>query len=371
MDDEIDLAVLGPRIRHARRARGLTLAELAGLVDRAPSLLSQIENGRREPRLALLGAIARALDTSVDQLLRPEPPTRRAALELGLSRAQQSPLYATLGLPALKPSAKLPTEVLEVLVGMHEELVRAHTVRAATPEEARRANTELRAAMRARGNYFAEIETVAGQVSAAVGRRSGPLTDRGVNAVTEHLGFTVHRVSDLPRSTRSIIDSRHRRIFLPAGGRGGTDPRAIVLQTLGHVALDHAEPTSYADFLRQRVEVNYFAAALLVPEASAVDFLRDAKADRALAIDDLRDAFAVSYETAAHRFTNLATRHLDIPVHFMRVGEDGVIYKAYENDDVTFPTDVTGAIEGQTVCRYWASRAVFRNPDRYATHHQY
>ena len=371
MDDEIDLAVLGPRIRHARRARGLTLAELAGLVDRAPSLLSQIENGRREPRLALLGAIARALDTPVDQLLRPEPPTRRAALELGLSRAQQSPLYAALGLPALKPSAKLPTEVLEVLVGLHEELVRAHTVRAATPEEARRANTELRAAMRARGNYFAEIETVAGQVSAAVGRRSGPLTDRGVNAVTEHLGFTVHRVSDLPRSTRSIIDSRHRRIFLPAGGRSGTDPRTIVLQTLGHVALDHAEPTSYADFLRQRVEVNYFAAALLVPEAAAVDFLQDAKADRALAIDDLRDAFAVSYETAAHRFTNLATRHLDIPVHFMRVGEDGVIYKAYENDDVTFPTDVTGAIEGQTVCRYWASRAVFRNPDRYATHHQY
>src|SRR5690625_131541 len=407
VDDEIDLAVLGPRIRHARRARGLTLAELAGLVDRAPSLLSQIENGRREPRLALLGAIARALDTSVDQLLRPEPPTRRAALELGLSRAQQSPLYATLGRPALEPSAKLPTEVLEVLVGMHEELVRAHTVRAATPEEARRANTELRAAMRARGNYFAEIETVAGQVSAAGGRRSRPRTARGVNAVTEHLGFTVHRVSDLPRSTRSIIDSRHRRIFLPAGGRGGTDPRAIVLQTLGHVALDHAEPTSYADFLRQRVEVNYFAAALLVPEASAVDFLRDAKADRALAIDDLRDAFiyssaailvpessavhslpyakagralpidhlpdafSVSYATAAHRFTNLATRHLYIPVHFMRVGEDGVIYKAYENDDVTFPTDVTGAIEGQTVCRYWASRAVFRNPDRYATHHQY
>ena len=260
---------------------------------------------------------------------------------------------------------------LEALVGLHEELVRAHTVRAATPEEARRANTELRAAMRARGNYFAEIETVAGQVSSAVGRRGGPLTDRGVTAVTEHLGFSVHRVADLPRSTRSIIDSRHRRIFLPAGGRGGADPRTIVLQTLGHVALGHAEPTSYADFLRQRVEVNYFAAALLVPERAAVDFLQEAKAERALAIDDLRDAFAVSYETAAHRFTNLATRHLDIPVHFMRVGEDGVIYKAYENDDVTFPTDVTGAIEGQTVCRYWASRAVFRNTDRYATHHQY
>ena len=221
MDDELDLAVLGPRIRHARRARGLTLADLAAQVDRAPSLLSQIENGRREPRLALLGVIARALDVPMDQLLRPEPPTRRAALELGLTRAQRSPLYAALGLPAVKPSAKLSTEVLEVLVGLHEELLRAHTVRAATPEEARRANTELRASMRARGNYFAEIETVAGRVSAAVGRRGGPLTDRGVAAITEHLGFSVHRVADLPRSTRSIIDSRNRRIFLPAGRRTG------------------------------------------------------------------------------------------------------------------------------------------------------
>jgi len=55
----------------------------------------------------------------------------------------------------------------------------------------------------------------------------------------------------------------------------------------------------------------------------------------------------------------------------MRVGEDGVIYKAYENDDLTFPTDVTGAIEGQIACRYWAARAVFATANRYATYSQY
>ncbi len=371
LSDDVDLAVLGPRIRHARRARGLTLAQLAERVGRAQSLLSQIENGRREPRLALLAAVARELGVAVEDLLRPEPPSRRAALEIDLGRAQDSPHYTALGLPVVKPSATLPTEVLEALVGMHRELARASAIRAATPEEARRANAELRAAMRARNNYFTEIEQVAGRIGAAVGHRAGPLTDRGVSSVVRHLGFAVERVPDLPSSTRSIIDRRHRRIFLPVTARTGQDPRRILLQTLGHVALDHVEPTSYADFLRQRVEVNYFAAALLVPEAAAVDFLQDAKADRALAIDDLRDAFAVSYETAAHRFTNLATEHLDIPVHFLRVGEDGVIYKAYENDDVTFPTDVSGAIEGQVVCRYWASRAVFQKADRYATHHQY
>ncbi|WP_425715828.1 helix-turn-helix domain-containing protein [Georgenia sp. Z1344] len=370
-DDELDLAVLGRRIRHARQEAGLTLAELAVRVERAPSLLSQIENGKREPRLALVHAIARALDVPVADLMRSEPPSRRAALELALERAQADPGYAALGLPSVRATAKLPADALEALVGLHVELARSATIRSATPEEARRANAELRASMRGRNNYFAEIETAAAEISAAVGHRGGPLTDRGVSAVTEHLGFTIHRTDDLPRSTRSVTDLHHRRIYLPLTAQGGHDPRTIVLQTLGHFALNHADPRGYAEFLAQRVEANYFAAALLVPERAAVDFLAAAKKERALAIDDLRDAFAVSYETAAHRFTNLATEHLGLPVHFMRVGEDGVIYKAYENDDVTFPTDVTGAVEGQIVCRRWASRRVFANVDRYATHFQY
>lgn len=370
-EPEVDLPTLGRRVRHARQQAGLTLADLATRVERAPSLLSQIENGRREPRLALLAHVARELGVTVADLMRPEAPSRRAALELALDQAQARPQYAVLGLPRVRAGAKVPDEALEALVGLHEELQRRAEIRAATPEEARRANAALRHKMRARHNYFAHIESLASAISAAVEHTAGPLTERGVAAVTAHLGFTLHRVTDLPRSTRSISDLRNRRIYLPVEVRGGHDPRLIVLQTLGHFALEHSDPTGYADFLRQRVEANYFAAALLMPERPAVEFLAAAKAERSLAIDDLRDTFAVSYETAAHRFTNLATEHLDLPVHFMRVGEDGVIYKAYENDRVTFPTDVTGAIEGQIVCRYWASRQVFHNPDRYATHYQY
>ncbi|NED96931.1 helix-turn-helix domain-containing protein [Phytoactinopolyspora alkaliphila] len=370
-DDDLDLVTLGQRIRHARKACGLTLGELATAVERAPSLLSQIENGKREPRLTLIQALATVLGVDVGYLIKPEPPSPRAALEIALSRAQDSPLYASLGLPRVGLTSKLPTEALEALVGLHAELERRATEQAATPEEARRANAELRRGMRNRDNYFTEIEQVAAELSATIRHTGGPLTERHLNALTEHLGFTLHRTTDLPRATRSITDLRHRRIFLPAPSHSSHHPRTIVLQTLGHFALGHQEPVDYADFLRQRVEVNYIAAALLMPESAAVDFLQSAKAAKALAIEDLRDMFAVSYETAAHRFTNLATHHLGIPVHFMRVGEDGIIYKAYENDDVTFPTDVTGAIEGQMVCRYWAARAVFSSADRYASHYQY
>ena len=100
-------------------------------------------------------------------------------------------------------------------------------------------------------------------------------------------------------------------------------------------------------------------------------FLQDAKKDRAISIEDLRDAYSVSYETAAHRFTNLATVHLGIPVHFLKVHESGTITKAYENDDVNFPTDRLGSIEGQLCCRRWTSRVVFDVDDHFNPYYQY
>ena len=57
-------------------------------------------------------------------------------------------------------------------------------------------------------------------------------------------------------------------------------PRAVLLQTLGHFVLGHSTPADFADFLRQRVEANYFAAAVLVPEQAAVTFLRQRQGEQ-------------------------------------------------------------------------------------------
>lgn len=368
----MDLVTLGQRLRHLRRTKGMTLDQLSAAVGRAPSQLSLIENGKREPKLSLLQAIAGALGVPMQDLLRPEAPSRRAGLEIELAHFQAAPAYAALGLPVVRGGRRLPADALDALIGLHRELTRLLTEQSATPEVARRANAQLRAEMRERDNYFAEIEQAAAGVLRSVRQQTGPLSQRGILDIAAHLGFTLHYASDLPASTRSVTDLRNRRVYLPQVASGtGHDPRAVVLQTLGHFVLGHADPAGYGDFLRQRVEANYFAAALLMPETFAVEFLRGARADRALAIDDLRDAFGVSYETAAHRFTNLATHHFGIPVHFARVHESGTIYKAYENDNVRFPADVTGAIEGQHACRRWASRTVFAAEDPYSSFYQF
>ena len=372
LDDEevLDSLTIGRRIRQLRLDRGLTLDALATAIGRAPSQVSVIENGKRELKLVELQKLSRALGVTLDELLSAEPPSKRAALEIALERAQRGPLYASLPLPPLPVRKTLSDEAIETILGLHDELERLHRERAATPEEARRANTELRAEQRKRGNYFPELEKTARELLAAVEHRGGPLSQRTASDLAAHLGFTLHYVADLPSTTRSVTDQANGRIYLPVR-QSGSDPRSELLQALAAHVLGRPEPQDFAEFLRQRIETNYLAGALMLPEVSAVEFLTAAKSARELSVEDLRDAFAVSYETAAHRFTNLATQHLGLPVHFLKVHESGALSKAYENDGVAFPTDALGAVEGQFVCRKWSARQVFDVEDRFSPYHQY
>lgn len=369
--DVADALVVGRRIRAIRKQRGMTLEALARAVDRAPSQISALENGHREPRLGMLGRVAEALDVPVGELIIDDAPDERAALEIELERIQRSVGFSSLGLPAVRVGPRLADDALRTIVGLYRRIEQLRDERQATPEEARRANAELRREMREHDNHFEEIEAEAQRLLAAIGYTGGPLPQRLTAAAADHLGVTLHYVDDLPQSTRSVLDERSGRLYLPKSIIGAGDSRAAVLQALSSRVLHHQVPRDYAEFLRQRVESNYFAGAMLMPRDGAVALLRQAMRQRDIAIDDFRDAYAVSYEMAAHRFTNLATRFLDLPVHFVKVYESGTIWKAYENDDVCFPTDSLGAIEGQTCCRHWTCRLVFRETDHLSPFAQY
>ncbi|AWB85541.1 helix-turn-helix transcriptional regulator [Mycetocola zhujimingii] len=367
----VDALLLGRRIRSLRVARGMTLEQLGAAIDRAPSQVSTIENGKREPRLSMLRQIAVALGTTTDDLLHDEAPSERAALEIAVERAQRGPVFSALGIDPIRVSKGHSDDTLRTILALATEVERLHRERAATPEEARRANASLRATMRAKDNYFPELEAQAKKLLAAVGHTGGPVSQQLVGDMANHLGFTLHYVGDLPHSTRSVTDSRNGRIYLPTSQSASRDSRSPVVQAFASHVLGHSEPTSYADFLRQRVETNYLTAAILLPESDAVRFLTEAKNFRRISMEDLRDAFAVSYETAAHRFTNLATARLGIPVHFTKVHESGTIVKAYSNDGVKHPTDALGAVEGTTVCRKWTAFTVFAAEDRFSPWYQY
>ena len=367
-----DLVTLGQRIRYFRTEAGLTLDQLGSQVGIAGSQLSLIENGRREPRLSLLSHLAVTLHKELAELLADTPPTRRAGLEIELEKAQHSPVYASLGLPMIRPAKTMTDQSLEAMVGLHRELARRSREAIATPEEARRANTELRQYMRTLDNYLPQIEELAEETVRSVGHVSGALTHRSVSRIAERLGFELVHVGDLPHSARSVIDLENGRVYLPpASIPGGHGLRSMALQALAHRLLEHSEPQSYSDFLQQRLEINYFAAACLMPRRQSIEFLQTAKSERNIAVEDFRDAFGVTHEAAALRFTNLATAHLDMTTHFLRVGDDGGIYKGYENDGLRLPLDVTGSIEGQLVCRRWSARMAFTRTNRTTEFYQY
>ena len=63
---------LGADLRALRKARGLTLADLAATLDRSVGWLSQVERDRSQPSITDLRHIAAALDVSISMLARHE-----------------------------------------------------------------------------------------------------------------------------------------------------------------------------------------------------------------------------------------------------------------------------------------------------------
>jgi transcriptional regulator with XRE-family HTH domain len=366
-----DVNTFGHRLRHYRRRRGLTLDELGALIGRPAPYLSMVENGKKEPRLSQISALAAALDVTLEDLLAPEAPNRRAELEIELERAQST--LPDLGLPYLRPSARLSDEVLAHLVGLYRRLNEGTRPSPVTAGEVRRVNGEMTRELREVDGYLEEVEKAA---IVALGKSgypgTGPVSSRNLIDLSGALGFEIRSVEEVPTSLRSITDLKNKVIYIAQRNELRTrQARKAILQTLAGFVLGHSEPATYDGFLRQRRETAYFASAVLVPEAAAIPFLSDAKRQRDLSIEDFREVFYVSYETAAHRMANLATRRLDFRSHLVVSDEEGIALKAYENDGVPFPRDADGGVEALRLCREWAARAVFGSSDRFSLHYQY
>ncbi|GAA4578864.1 XRE family transcriptional regulator [Micromonospora coerulea] len=76
MDEELDrtLDAVGPRLKHLRLRRGITLTDLAEETGISASTLSRLEAGLRRPTLEQLLPLARAYGVTLDELVG-APPT--------------------------------------------------------------------------------------------------------------------------------------------------------------------------------------------------------------------------------------------------------------------------------------------------------
>ena len=169
--EALDPLVFGQRLRHLRRARGLTLEVLGDRVGKPAPYLSLLENGRREVRLSLIDALAGALDVPAADLL-----TGRATEPAGPARGRPP---AGAGGPALPGPA--PPVAQAVGAGPRRRpRARRHPVRTRCKQPGERptgdtgggpAGQRATSASRCgpRDNYFPEIEQAAAR--GAGGRR--------------------------------------------------------------------------------------------------------------------------------------------------------------------------------------------------------
>ena len=90
MQQEIDYAKLGTKIKELRIHKGLTQDRLADIVSCNTSHISNIENNHTKVSLNVLLAIANALDTSIDYLLSNQYENSSLALDNEILRALQN-----------------------------------------------------------------------------------------------------------------------------------------------------------------------------------------------------------------------------------------------------------------------------------------
>lgn len=95
-----ELNQVGPRLRTARHARGLTLEGLAEQAGMSTSTLSRLESGKRQASLELLVPLTRLLGIRIDDLVQPEtrdPRVRRPVIHRdGMTIAPLAPEGAAI-----------------------------------------------------------------------------------------------------------------------------------------------------------------------------------------------------------------------------------------------------------------------------------
>ncbi|MEI2415092.1 cupin domain-containing protein [Orrella sp. JC864] len=110
------LPSLGPRIKHARMVRGMTLKALADAARCSESLLSRVERGQAMPSLATLHRLAQSLGTNVAELAAAHAPPVSP-----VTRADQRPVLEFNSHRRSRQGVKLE----RVIVPMRGQLLQA------------------------------------------------------------------------------------------------------------------------------------------------------------------------------------------------------------------------------------------------------
>lgn len=376
----------GRRMRELRLERGLMQGEVARRLGVSAAYLSLIEKGKRAVQLPLLLAALEIYGVGMEEFMVSLGEPR---VEEGLARLLDEPLLKTLSLSredlaSLGAEPKVATTITALFNlykntrGQLDHLL-ADLARRERDDGARQGGElgfdyspfdEVTDFLESHGNYFPLLEERADAFREAIGLAALSTSEDLVRALRDHLGVGVELVGaegassvirrfDAARGvlTLSADMAEHRRKFQLAHTIG---LRLIDEEHLDHeIVRDRSARHSETGRLLKIHLANYLAGALLLPYGAFFEQVTRTRYD----IDRLSAIFASSYETVAHRVTNLSDpARRGVPFHFLRVDVAGNISKRYSATGLRFP-------HGTGSCPKWAVHAAFLTP--HAIYKQY
>jgi len=160
--------------------------------------------------------------------------------------------------------------------------------------------------------------------------------------------FRVHPTDDLPDEKRGMLirivagdrKSAKQGIFIRKSLKLN-QARFVLCHEIGHHILEHTPITInealerknfnfYRTYLRNELEANYFAGALLIDEKL---FRRDIESCEN-SLEELAVEYGVTYETVVHRYFEVAN---ETRMHFMKVNQSREIIKRYSRSNKYIP----------------------------------
>jgi predicted transcriptional regulator/DNA-binding XRE family transcriptional regulator len=363
---------LGPRIRTARIALGLSQRALADRVGISPSYLNLLEADRRPVTTDLLLKLARALDLDLRTLGADD-----AELVAAITDLATDPLFEDFPITAGEISQFVASQpniarMLRELYGHHLdsrtgiETLRGHLM--AEDHEvgvgsARLASEQVSDFFERNDNYFPALEAAAEELWTEASLDEDTLF-AGLKAYAQQrlgVSVSIRTAAEMSGVVRRF-NAERRELYLSDAQRSGDRLFQLAAQIgllRASAAIDRLvdDPSLRAHDARELCRIalsNYYAAAVLMPYET---FLMAAEAAR-YDVELLSRRFGGGWEKTCHRLTTLRRPGAEgVSFYLLRVDMAGNISKRFSAAGIRFP-------RFSGLCPLWNVHMAFAQPGR-------
>lgn len=362
--------IFGMKVRRARQDKGLSLSKFASRCELSPSYLTEIEKGRKYPKIDKIMKMAQALNKDYDDLVSIKLDPSLNYLETLLS----SPLLSQF------PYEEFDLEMIDLLDLFTRAPDKASALLRTMLEIGRQYNMKeehfLRAALRSyqeiHENYFQDLEDAATKFTKKYKLKDElPLQlDSLKKIIVKKFGYQL----DDTHLIRHPLLTHYRSVFIP-----GNPPKLLLnaalqdqqikfllARELGYqyLKIKNRANTSAPDRVDSFQQVlndfkaSYFAGSLMMPRSAILEDLQtffDSRTWNPNYLLQMLLKYNVTPEMLFYRFSELIPQFFGLKLHFLRFHNVGEVYQLAKQFNMSNFLLPSGLNLHEHLCRRWLS----------------